>query len=727
MLTGWLADYPTAGDLGQHMGVSMRHVATWIVAAVAAGLLAGGCSTGPAQPDAGVGTAANWTAPGGAADEAGYSRLTDINTRNVERLGLAWSLELPDEVTLESTPLAVDGVLYFSGGYAEVYAVDALTGNLLWKFDPQTWKRRPDKFHFGANRGIAYENGRLFVAEMDGRVDALDARTGKVIWQADSIPEGMMNNSTGAPRTINGKVIIGNAGADFGSRGFVTAFDAATGKLLWRFFTVPGSPDQNKGDPAMEAAARTWTGEWWKTGTGGTVWNGMTFDPELNRVYIGVGNAGPYDPSMRSPGRGDNLYTSSIVALDANTGKYVWHYQQNPRDAWDYKATPNMISGTLNIDGKPRKVLMHAPTNGFFYLLDRETGKLISTEKTTVVTWAKGIDLKTGRPIEEPNIRYEKGATEIWPGTVGGHNWQAMSYSPATGLVYIPIQQIGARFSRAGGSENAFNVMGLIIEPIVKKPGDGKGQLVAWDPVAQKERWRVQHEHLWNGGTLATAGGLVFQGTADGWFNSYDARTGKRLWRFNAGLGIIAAPMSFSHNGKQYISVLVGYGGTTAAYGPFMNVGWKYGAQPRRLLTFVLDGKAKLAPSPPPDFRVYAVDDPKLAINESDIAAGRALFIRCASCHGVGAQSTGTPGPDLRESGIALNLESFSQLLKTGALMERGMPRFEMLSDREIRQLHAYVRARAREALGVRKPSPASETKGFPPPAATPPKAPVGL
>jgi quinohemoprotein ethanol dehydrogenase len=664
---------------------------------------------GTQQPETGLGADANWSGVGGSADEASFSKLDQVNLRNAGELGLEWALDLPGEVTLEATPLAVDGTLYFTGSYAKVYAVNGETGQLLWEYDPRTWEKAPDKMHFsfGANRGVAYENGRVFVAALDGRLIALDAATGEELWVARTIPKGALNISTGAPRTMNGKVIIGNGGADFGARGFVTAYDSATGRRLWRFYTVPGAPEQNRGDPAMEKAAETWSGEWWKTGTGGTVWNGMTYDPELDRVYLGVGNAGPYDPEVRSPGGGDNLYTSSIVALDAKTGKYLWHYQQNPRDSWDYKATPNLVTATLEIEGKPRKVLMHAPTNGFFYVLDRETGKVISAEKTTVVTWAKGIDLATGRPIEEPNIRYEEGETKIWPGTVGGHNWQAMSYNPGLGLVYIPIQQIGARFRRVSdaseASDTGFNVMGLVTEAIVEKPGDGKGELVAWDPVAQKEAWRIRHDHLWNGGTLTTAGNLVFQGTADGWFNAYSGKTGERLWRFNAGLGIIAAPMSYAIGDKQYVSILVGYGGTAAAFGKFMDVGWKYGAQPRRLLTFALGGKSTLPEPVPPTMKINALDDPELVLDEADIAAGRALSVRCAACHGVGFHSTGTPGPDLRESGIALDLAAFSALLKEGTLLERGMPRFDALSDDEIRQLHAYIRARAREALGERK------------------------
>ena len=694
----------------------MRRISCGLVYAAAAALLLGGCGQSlTPQPDAGVGTEANWTAPQGAADEAGYSRLAEVTPANVGKLGLAWSMDLPEEVTLESTPLHVDGTLYFAGGYAEVYAVDAGSGKLLWKYDPETWKRRPDKFNFGSNRGISYENGRIFTAGMDGRLDALDAATGKVLWSAESIPDEpqfMFSNSSGAPRTMNGKVIIGNGGGDAGARGFVTAFDAATGKQLWRFFTVPGSPEQNKGDAAMEQAAKTWNPDFWKSvGGGGTVWNGMTFDAEANRIYIGVGNAGPYDPEKRDPKGpngvgGDNLYTASIVALDATSGKYLWHYQESPRDAWDYKAAPNMVLATLNLDGGPKKVLMHAPTNGFFYVLDRATGKLLNEPKaTTYQNWAKGIDMKTGRPIENPDIRYETGKFAIWPGTIGGHNWQAMSYNPGTGLVYIPIHQVGALFSRdlADQTEEAVNIMGLVVKPLATQPGDGKGYLVAWDPVRQREVWKVTRDEVWNGGTLTTAGGLVFQGGANGMFNAYHAGTGKELWGFDAGLGIIAAPMSFSHGGKQYVSVLVGWGGTSAAMSRMLNVGWKYGAQPRRLLTFAIGGTAKLAPSPPRDMKVAALDDPELKLDEGDVMAGRMMSLACMSCHGAGMEGAGSPGPDLRESAIALRLDTFTQYVKMGN-PAKGMPAQTRFTDDQLRQLHAYIRARAREVLGLRPP-----------------------
>jgi len=652
--------------------------------------------------------AADWPGHGGGADESGYSQLAAIKVSNVKRLGLSWFLDLPGEVSLEATPLAIDGVLYFTGSYAAVYAVDGRNGKLLWKHDPETWKHNPAKMNvtmYPVNRGAAYADGRVFVATLDGRLLALDARTGKLLWSVETLAPNSRYTSTGAPRTFNGKVIIGNGGADLGARGYVTAYDQVSGRQLWRFYTVPGSPEENKGDPAMERAASTWSGEYWKTGSGGTAWNGITFDPELNRIYVGTGNGGPYDPAVRSPGDGDNLYIASIVALDADSGKYVWHYQANPREGWDYKCTANMISATVSIDGKPRKLLMQAPTNGFFYVLDRESGKLISAEKIGKVNWAERIDLESGRPVEAPNIRYETGEVTLWPSSLGAHNWQAMSFSPATGLAYIPYMQVGVQFSKGKPIPGAYTVAGLSMDWVTTgDPQDGKGALLAWDPLRQKQRWKVPLDTLWNGGTLATAGNLVFQGTADGYFSAYDAASGKPLWRFNAGLGIIAAPISYAVDGKQYVSVLVGYGGSAGAVSNLMHVGWKYRAQPRRLLTFRLDGKTLLPPSAPPDMTVKAVDDPAIEISEADVEAGRHLYMRCVGCHGRNLVSAGAPAPDLRESALALNPDAFLAVLHEGALMQNGMPRYDRLTREQVMQIHAYIRAGAREALGTRKP-----------------------
>jgi quinohemoprotein ethanol dehydrogenase len=658
-----------------------------------------------------VGAAENWTSRNAATDESAFSRLKEITTGNVGRLGLAWSLDLPGEATLEATPVAVDGVLYFTGSYGTVYAVDGRSGKTLWTYAPETWKNHPEKMMFGfaANRGVAYDNGKIFSAAFDGRLFALDARTGRLLWSVETTPAQSMQTITGAPRTFKGKVIIGNTGADFGARGYVTAYDQASGKQAWRFYTAPGSPEQNKGDPVMEKAAATWTGEYWKTGTGGVVWDSITFDPEFNRIYIGTANAGPYDPEVRSPGGGDNLYTASIVALDADTGKYVWHYQTNPRDAWDYDATQQMTLADLKIDGTSRKVLMQAPKNGFFYVLDRTTGKLISAEKLGKATWADHIDLKTGRPVEAKNIRFEAGDITIWPASMGAHAWMSQAYDPQTGLVYIPYMQSGIHYSKGKPIPGGVFVGGLGIKDVEADPMDGKGALVAWDPVAQKAAWRAPLDTIWNGGAMATAGGLVFQGAADGYLRALDARTGQPLWKTYTGMGIIAAPMSYAAGGKQYVSILVGYGGSAAIWGELMQSGWNYRA-PRRLLTFAIDGKAAMPPSPPRDFAVHPLDDPKVKLDPADVAAGYALSLPCAVCHGRNLVSTGGPAPDLRESQIALDPDSFYSVVHEGVLMQNGMPRFAFTRP-QVMQLWAYVRSRARETLAEQKAPSAAATE----------------
>src|SRR5665213_2464605 len=483
--------------------------------------------------------AANWVSHGGSHDESNYSALEQISGESVGRLGLLWSLDLPGEVSLEATPLAIDGRLYFTGSSSDVYAVDAVSGRLLWKYDPQVWRYRPEhlKLIWGINRGVAYSNGRVFVGTQDGRLVALEAASGKLLWSVKTLADKSLQTITGAPWAIKGKVLIGNGGADFGARGYVTAYDERTGKKLWRFYTVPGDPSKAyEAEPfefeTMKMAAATWGKGWWKiAGGGGTVWDNMTYDPELNRIYIGVGNAGPWNPRVRSPGGGDNLFIASIVALDADTGHYVWHYQANPGEGWDYKNTANMICADLSIDGKMRKVLMQSPTNGFFYVIDRLTGKLISAEKTGKVTWADHIDLSTGRPVETDNIRYQNGPTEIWSSPWGTHNWQGMSYSPKTGLVYIPYMQLGARFTDGSmpwptSTEPAFKFSGVYLQLLIHDNDDDTGSLLAWDPIAQRARWRLARVAFWNGGVLSTAGGLVFQGTGDGQLLAYDALTG---------------------------------------------------------------------------------------------------------------------------------------------------------------------------------------------------------
>ena len=653
----------------------------------------------------------DWPNRNGDTDEGAYSPVDLIDTKTVARLKLAWSLDLPGERTLQATPLAIDGVLYFPGSYSTVYAVDAVTGKLRWKYDPEIWKHNPAKMRFTlpANRGVAYADGRIYSGTLDGRLLALDAADGKLLWSVQTVPPESMQTITGAPRAFDGKIIIGNGGSDFGMRGYVTAFDAATGRQLWRFYTAPGSPQENAGDPAMERAAATWSGDYWKTGTGGAVWDNITFDRELKRIYIGTGN-GPYDANKRNSEHPDHLYVASIIALDADTGKYLWHYQTTPRDAWDFDATQQMIVADLSIRGEPRKVLMQAPKNGFFYVIDRRDGKMISAEKTGKVTWAERIDPVTGRPVEARDAHYGAGESEIWPGPLGSHSVQSMSFNPKSGLVYIPYMPLGVRYTRNETDDTGVTLGDLSFAPVNVDPALAKGALLAWDPIEQKLRWRVSLPTIWNGGTLATGGGLVFQGTADGYLAAYDAIVGRRLWRFDAKLGINAAPNTYVVHGKQYVSVLVGYGGSAAIWG--MNVGWKFNAQPRRLLTFALDGTAALPPTPQADLTVKALDDPSLHLNDADVRTGRALYMQCAFCHGLNLHSTGSPAPDLRESTIALRLDTFGSFLREGTLLAAGMPRFDSLSEEQVRQIHAYIRAGARKALDSSKQAPATRVPG---------------
>jgi quinohemoprotein ethanol dehydrogenase len=548
---------------------------------------------------------------------------------------------------------------------------------------------------------VAYADGRIFSAALDGRLFAFDANKGTLIWSVDTVSPQSANTITGAPRVFDGKVIIGNGGADFGARGYVTAYDQATGKQLWRFYTVPGAPEQNKGDPALELAAKSWAGAYWQTGTGGEVWDSISFDRELNQVYIGTGNAAPYDPEMRSPGNGDNLYTAAIVALNAKTGEYVWHYQVNPRDAWDYDCTQQMTLADLVIDGKKRKVLMQAPKNGFFYVIDRITGKLISAEKFGKASWASRIDLQTGRPDEAPSARYDKtGDSTVWPAGMGAHSWQSMSFDPKTALVYIPYMQEGVRYLKGKPQPGGFDIGYVSMKAVGADSMDGKGALIAWNPVRQKAVWRAPHETIWNGGAMATAGGLVFQGAGNGFIDAYDAASGSSLWRFNAGLGVVASPISFLAQGKQYIAILVGYGGASAIWGSLMDPGWKFGVSPRRLLTFAIGGTAKLPPSPPPDKTVHARDDPKFQIKASDVDIGHDLFRACAPCHGLNLVSGGAPAPDLRESAVALDPQALYSIVHDGTLIQQGMPRFEDLTREQVLQIYDYIRAGARNALG---------------------------
>jgi quinohemoprotein ethanol dehydrogenase len=647
---------------------------------------------------------AEWLSYGRTHSEQRFSPVITIDTSNVDRLRPDWYIDLPNDRALVSTPLVVDRKLFFTGTGNIIRAVDATSGKAIWTFDPEVARhigrqRKPGWTH---SRGITYYNNKIFTATWDGRLIALDIKNGREIWSVQTIDSGKQLNITGAPKAFKGKVVIGNGGSENEpTRGYVTAYDAETGKKIWRFYIIPGNPAYGFEDSAMKMAAKTWTGEWWKFGGGGNAWHGLTYDSDLDLLYIGTGNGGPWNRKLRSAEGGDNLFLCSIVALDPDTGEYRWHYQTTPGDAWDYNSCMDMITTTLNINGRQTKVILHAPKNGFFYVINRETGKLISAEPFVETTWASRIDMQTGRPVEFENARYEKGPAYITPSPHGAHSWHAMSYNPMTGLVYIPTIHDAVVFNAEGIDMDALRDkpekggLGVNIKDAEKQPRAYGGSLQAWDPVKQKLRWSVPQKELWNAGTLTTAGNLVFQGKADGRFIAYNARTGQTLWTFEAGLGISAPPITYKIDGKQYIALLVGWGGAFAGVGN-VNLGWDYGRHTRRLIVFSLEGKVSVPKQPPPFFPV-PVDDPTFNIIDSLAEKGRDLYWRCFSCHGANVIAKGM-APDLRASPIPLQFESFREVVKNGSKLDMGMPVYADMTDDELLSIVHFIRKAARQS-----------------------------
>jgi quinohemoprotein ethanol dehydrogenase len=641
--------------------------------------------------------AADWITHGRDYAETRFSPLKQIDSTNIKDLGLAWSFDTQTDRGLEATPIVVDGVMYTTGSWSVVYALDAKTGKQLWKWDPQVPRRFGQKACCDVvNRGAAVYKGKVYVGVLDGRLAALDAVTGKLAWSVVTVDQSKPYTITGAPRIVKGKVIIGNGGGEYGVRGYVSAYDAATGKLVWRFYTVPGDPSKPFESPALEKAAKTWKGEWWKVGGGGTVWDSLAYDPAIDLLYVGTGNGSPWNQQVRSPGGGDNLYLSSILALNPDTGALVWHYQTTPGDMWDYTATQHMILADLEIGGRKRQALMQAPKNGFFYVLDRKTGELISAEPYVKVTWAKGVDKKTGRPIENPEARYSDKPAQIQPGPLGGHNWQPMAFNPQTGLVYIPAQENffvylhdrGFRFRP--GQWNTGLDFTILTEPPTELP---PGHLLAWDPVAQRERWRVPYVVMWNGGALTTAGNLVFQGTADGRFVAYSADKGGKLWEVAVGTGVIASPATYEVDGVQYVSIMVGWGGSFPLTGGSVGLP----ATPGRILTFALNARQPLtqaARQPPPNASPI-----EFTASKETIAMGAGLFAQhCSVCHGLAAVGGGGVLPDLKFSQPSV-FDSYRQIVLEGALAESGMPSFKpWLKPEDIDAIRVYVLSRRKES-----------------------------
>jgi PQQ-dependent dehydrogenase (methanol/ethanol family) len=650
-----------------------------------------------------------WLSYGKGYSEQRFSPLDQINRDNVATLGLAWYHEFDANADrgMEATPLIADGVIYTSTSWSRVYALDAKTGALKWSYDPKVdGQKGRDACCDVVNRGVALWKGRVYVGALDGRLIALDAATGKEAWSTQTTDTAWPYTITGAPRVVKGKVLIGNGGAELGVRGYVSAYDADTGALAWRFYTTPnpeGKADGAASDKIFaEKASATWFGEGWKqSGGGGTVWDAINYDPKTDLVYIGVGNGSPWSHQARSDGKGDNLFLSSIVALKPDTGEYVWHYQTTPGESWDYTAVQHIMTADLTIGGEQRHVVMQAPKNGFFYVLDAATGKLISAEKYIGVNWAERIDLVTGRPVENSRTRYLKGTrARLAVGPNGGHVWHPMAFNPTEGLVYIPGQRGAFSFKNDPNWKfvrGRWNLAqdGAFAQPNPPPPDDpmskqadaavagmskDAGQLIAWDPVLQKPRWIVPQTQSWNGGLLSTAGGLLFGG-ADKTFNAYDAKDGTKLWTDQTAAVVMAAPATYTLDGVQYIAVNVGYGGSNAV------IGGRYPRRPGRLYVYKLGGAVKA-----PEFAPFVPNPPldltKVMASTGDAAKGTQLQTAwCLACH-IG----GIFIPDLTRSPHLMTAESFKQVVHGGALKARGMGSFaDQMSEQDVEDIRASL------------------------------------
>lgn len=684
-----------------------RSATLGIAALLLAGLHSAAGVAAPRTSDLSMGMKpGNWESFGRTAGEDHYSPLTQINDASIKGLKLAWFFDLPPGNSV-SGPVEVDGTLYIATGYSIVRALDAVTGKLKWSYDPKAPEASGRKLRQGWGiRGLAYSQGRIFVATHDGRLQALEASTGHLIWSALTVDPNDVRFISGAPRAFNNRVLIGHGGADVGSiRGYVDCYDGQSGQHLWRFYTVPGNPADGFENKAMEMAAKTWFGAWWEKGGGGTVWNSMTYDPEFNVFYLGVGNGAPWNRKVRSAGQGDNLFLASVVAVDADTGAYRWHYQENPGESWDYNASMDLELATLSIEGKPRKVLMTAPKNGFFYVIDRTNGKLVSAAPFAKVNWASSIDIASGRPVEMPNIRYENGETTMWPGPVGAHSWTPMSYNEKSGLVYLPTIELPAGYNDTSIDPKTWKrtpgnaVDGAVVPSFTPNlPGAATSYLQAWDPVQQHAVWRVATPSFWNGGTMTSAGNLVFQGQIDGKFNAYAADSGHLAWSYDAGAAVIAPPITYSVGDKQYVTVMSGNDTSGAAFGVlFQQYGIDYRTQKRRVLTFALDGTATLPPRAP-SVPFKAAVDTDYQIDSDSATRGALKYAQyCAVCHGV-AVVAGGHAPELRSSTIPLAQNAFKSVVHDGVLIANGMPRFEEFSDPELNDIRQYIRSEAHAA-----------------------------
>jgi quinohemoprotein ethanol dehydrogenase len=662
-----------------------------------------------------------WLTAGRDADGTYYSPLKDIDATNVAKLGFAWDYRLGTNRGLEATPLVIDGIMYASGNFGRVYALDAATGKELWKYDPQIDGQRARYPCCDAvNRGVAALDGRLYVVALDGWLHAIDARSGQRLWKVDALLERDQRKPytlTGAPQLAGDLIIVGSSGADFaGVRGYVSAYDSVTGVLRWRFFTVPRNPaDGPQEQPHLEAAINTWDSKHpWESGSGGTVWDGMAYDPALHLVYIGTGNAAPYNSHRGGRHGGDELYAASIMAIHADTGRMAWYYQTVPGDRWDFDSTQKIILAELDLDGRRRQVLMQAAKNGFYYVLDRATGELLSAHNFAFENWARGIDTKTGRPIEDPSADYEHGPALVFPSEAGAHNWQPMAYDAERGITFIPVIESGNVFvessgRRAGLVEGQFTTPAFVPEgydpktmrslygPLppfgqlaqrVKTNTASRGFLRAWNIAQHKVVWEAPTATSWDGGILATGGGLVFQGDANGNLNAYASDTGQHLASVQVGSSMMAAPMTYRVNGTQFIAIMAGYGGGGVITGSPLDpasAAYKYGND-GRIIVLKIGGPAPPLPAvrtdpPLPDL-------PPRRATQAQIADGEVLYNRyCSRCHVFGRGTL----PDLRRLDSAVH-GIFNSIVLNGALAPLGMGRFDdVLSPADADAVHAYL------------------------------------
>lgn len=695
---------------------------------------------------------ADWTTGGHDNAQTYFSPLKRIDAGNAAKLGFAWSYDLKSTHGQEATPVVIDGVMYTSAPWGFVHALDARTGAPLWSFDPKVDGAIMSKVCCGVvNRGLAVAQGKVFVASIDGRLFGLDAKTGKPAWEVDTIVDHERGYSiTGSTYVAGDLVLIGNSGGELDARGYVTAYDLHTGAQRWRFYTVPASSTGPFEHPELEAAAKTWSPDtYWEVGLGGTVWDGMAYDPELKLVYVGVGNSALYPRQLRSPGGGDNLYVSSILALHADSGRLAWHYQTTPGDQWDFTATQKMILGELRIAGRERKVLMQAPKNGFFYVLDRTTGELLSAKPYVPVTWASHVDMKTGRPVETLQGDYSKEARLMFPGPAGGHNWQPMAFNPQTGLVYIPALESNAvfwmpkepfKYRKGGINLGAIYDFPMLRDgkltldpevvstlPPLEKLAAGqpdmtmRGFLRAWDPVANKvawqvetsDRWAGQMNALWNGGgVMTTAGDLVFQGRSTGLLYVYRASTGEQLAAIDIGTSIMAAPMTYELDGQQYVALMAGFGGALGGTFPEGTAAHRYG-NAGRIVALKLDGAAVPKPAELQHASKFPRPPAERYGSPTQLAQGAELFGRhCSHCH-YNTTASGTV-PDLRRIN-GQTYQDFQKIVLDGIRADKGMGSFKgVLKPEEVDAIRAkmlndaWQQYETEQAAG--KSAPASES-----------------